>query len=231
MTNFLFLLYYLIHEIIINTCLPASYPSNNDVQQREADTTQFMQVASWLGLIPGADGQILQSQEDGNSPIVSLFKSATAATVSTNPINPTPFYTMSKQAEAAGSLYYLVLIKVICKSINFWNQLICQFLVVADLLYKANLNTGSVLEYALAFTSAALDKFCTKWSAAPKTGFIDITTSKDFYRIFSGLQIVSESCFITTAVFMLIALIVGLNYYHFIACLSSSRITYVVTKL
>ncbi|GKA53106.1 protein PIR [Tanacetum coccineum] len=130
-----------------------------DIVLREVDTTQFMQVASWLGLIPGADGQILQSQEDGNSPVVTLFKSATAATLSTNPMNPTPFYTMSKQAEAA------------------------------DLLYKANLNTGSVLEYALAFTSAALDKYCTKWSAAPKTGFIDITTSKDFYRIFSGLQI------------------------------------------
>lgn len=60
----------------------------------------------------------------------------------------------------------------------------------ADLLYKANMNTGSVLEYALAFTSAALDKYCSKWSAVPKTGFIDITTSKDFYRIYSGLQIV-----------------------------------------
>ncbi|CAN1782399.1 Aspartate-semialdehyde dehydrogenase [Linum perenne] len=59
-----------------------------------------------------------------------------------------------------------------------------------DLLYKANINSGSVLEYALAFTSAALDKFCTKWSTAPKTGFIDITTSKDFYQIYSGLQIV-----------------------------------------
>lgn len=60
---------------------------------------------------------------------------------------------------------------------------------VTDLLYKANVNTGSVLEYALAFTSAALDKYCSKWSAAPKTGFVDITTSKDFYRLFSGLQI------------------------------------------
>ncbi|KAF4392249.1 hypothetical protein F8388_012705 [Cannabis sativa] len=60
---------------------------------------------------------------------------------------------------------------------------------IADLLYKANMNTGSVLEYALAFTSAALDKYCSKWSAIPKTGFVDITTSKDFYRIYSGLQI------------------------------------------
>jgi hypothetical protein len=64
---------------------------------------------------------------------------------------------------------------------------------ITDLLYKANLNTGSVLEYALAFTSAALDKYCSKWSAAPKTGFIDITISKDFYRIYSGLQIVSSN--------------------------------------
>ncbi|XP_039043565.1 protein PIR [Hibiscus syriacus] len=131
-----------------------------DIVLRELDTTHFMQTAAWLGLLPGADGQTLYSQNGGDSPVVNLFKSATAAIVS-NPRcpNPTSFYTMSKQAEAA------------------------------DLLYKANLNTGSVLEYALAFTSAALDKYCSKWSAAPKTGFIDITTSKDFYRIYSGLQI------------------------------------------
>ncbi|KAI3827374.1 hypothetical protein L1987_01447 [Smallanthus sonchifolius] len=107
--------------------------------KREVDTTQFMQVATWLGLIP-----------------------ATSATVSSNHVNLAPFYTMSKQAE------------------------------VADLLYKANLTNGIVLEYAFAFRSVALDKYCTKWSAAPKTGFIDITTSKDFYRIFSDLQIVSD---------------------------------------
>ncbi|GMJ12210.1 PIROGI 121, KLUNKER, PIROGI [Hibiscus trionum] len=131
-----------------------------DIVLRELDTTHFMQTAPWLGLVPGADGQTLHSQNGGDSPVVNLFKSATSAIVS-NPrcSNPTSFYTMSKQAEAA------------------------------DLLYKANLNTGSVLEYSLAFTSAALDKYCSKWSAAPKTGFIDITTSKDFYRIYSGLQI------------------------------------------
>ncbi|GMI84622.1 PIROGI 121, KLUNKER, PIROGI [Hibiscus trionum] len=131
-----------------------------DIVLRELDTTHFMQTAPWLGLLPGADGQTLHSQNGGDSPVVNLFKSATAAIVSHPRCpNPTSFYTMSKQAEAA------------------------------DLLYKANLNTGSVLEYALAFTSAALDKYCSKWSAAPKTGFIDITTSKDFYRIYSGLQI------------------------------------------
>ncbi|KNA11936.1 hypothetical protein SOVF_130140 [Spinacia oleracea] len=131
-----------------------------DIVLREVDTTRFMQLAPWLGFIPGADGQILLSQGDGESPVVNLMKSTTTAIVSNpNCSNPTSFYTMSKQAEAA------------------------------DLLYKANMNTGSVLEYALAFTSAALDKYCGKWSATPKTGFIDITTSKDFYRIFSGLQI------------------------------------------
>jgi len=64
--------------------------------------------------------------------------------------------------------------------------------VLTGLLYKSNLNSGSVLEYALAFTSAALDRHYSKWSATPKTGFIDITTSKDFNRIFSGLQYVSK---------------------------------------
>ncbi|KAL9233414.1 hypothetical protein vseg_008421 [Gypsophila vaccaria] len=131
-----------------------------DIVLREVDTTRFMQLAPWLGFIPGGDGQILLSQGDGESPIVNLLKSTTSAIVSNpNISNPSSFHTMSKQAEAA------------------------------DLLYKANMNAGSVLEYALAFTSAALDKYCSKWSATPKTGFIDITTSKDFYRLFSGLQI------------------------------------------
>ncbi|KAL3504109.1 hypothetical protein ACH5RR_033950 [Cinchona calisaya] len=131
-----------------------------DIVLREVDTVNFMQTAPWLGLIPGTDGQILQSEEAGESPVVTLFKSTTAAILS-DPgcLNPKSFQTISRQAEAA------------------------------DLLYKANINTGSVLEYSLAFTSAALDKYCSKWSAAPKTGFIDITTSKDFYRLFSGLQI------------------------------------------
>nr|KYP71853.1 Protein PIR [Cajanus cajan] len=131
-----------------------------DIVLREKDSMDFMQTAPWLGLLPGADGQIVTSQDGGDSPVVSIFKSTAAAMVSYPGCpSPTSFHIMSKQAEAA------------------------------DLLYKANLNTGSVLEYALAFTSAALDKYCNKWSAAPKTGFIDITISKDFYRIYSGLQI------------------------------------------
>ncbi|GAA0138862.1 scaffold/adaptor protein [Lithospermum erythrorhizon] len=131
-----------------------------DIVLREMGTSHFMQTAPWLGIICGADGQVLQSQEGGDAPLVTLFKSATATVVSNpNCMDPAIFHTLTRQAEAA------------------------------DLLYKANINTGSVLEYALAFTSAALDKYCSKWSAAPKTGFVDITTSKDFYRIYSGLQI------------------------------------------
>lgn len=65
----------------------------------------LMQTAPWLGLIPGVDGQILHSQDGGDSPLVNLFKSATAAIVSNLGCpNPTSFYTMSKQAEAAGSV-------------------------------------------------------------------------------------------------------------------------------
>ncbi|XP_026433653.1 protein PIR-like isoform X1 [Papaver somniferum] len=130
-----------------------------DIVLREIDTTNFMQTSPWLGLIPGADGQILYSQNVGDSPLVTLFKSAAAAAESyTNCSSLSSLHTISKQAEAA------------------------------DLLYKANINSGSLLEYTLAFTSATLDKYCSKWSAVPKTGFIDITTSKDFYRVYSGLQ-------------------------------------------
>ncbi|KAK4429686.1 protein PIR [Sesamum alatum] len=130
-----------------------------DIVLRETDTSQFMQTAPWLGLIPGADGQVVQFHDGEDSPIISLFKSVAAASIS-NPSfsNPSSFRVLSRQAEAA------------------------------DLLYKSNINAGSVLEYSLAFTSAALDKYCSKWSIVPKTGFVDITTSRDFYRIYSGLQ-------------------------------------------
>lgn len=67
------------------------------------DTVNFMLTAPWLGLIPGTDGQILQSEEAGESPVVTLFKSTTAAIVS-DPgcVNPKSFQTISRQAEAAG---------------------------------------------------------------------------------------------------------------------------------
>lgn len=62
-----------------------------------------MQTAPWLGLIPGTDGQIMQSEEGGESPIVTLFKSATFAILSDGSCkNPSSFQTLSRQAEAAG---------------------------------------------------------------------------------------------------------------------------------
>ncbi|CAD6209520.1 unnamed protein product [Miscanthus lutarioriparius] len=129
-----------------------------DIVLRQIDTTQFMQSAPWLGLVPENDGQVKHAYSD-NTPFTTLLSAATNAVTSSPACpNPSTFLVMSKQAEAA------------------------------SLLYKSNLNSGSVLEYALAFTSAALDRHYSKWSATPKTGFIDITTSKDFYRIFSGLQ-------------------------------------------
>ncbi|KAF0913715.1 hypothetical protein E2562_024597 [Oryza meyeriana var. granulata] len=129
-----------------------------DIVLRQIDTTQFMQSAPWLGLIPGNDGQVKHACSD-NTPFTTLLSGATNAFASSPACpNPSSFLVMAKQAEAA------------------------------SLLYKSNLNSGSVLEYALAFTSAALDRHYSKWSATPKTGFIDITTSKDFYRVFSGLQ-------------------------------------------
>ncbi|KAG8073434.1 hypothetical protein GUJ93_ZPchr0006g43364 [Zizania palustris] len=129
-----------------------------DIVLRQIDTTQFMQSAPWLGLVPGNDGQVKHAYPD-STPFTTLLSAATNAVASSPACpNPSSFLVMAKQAEAA------------------------------SLLYKSNLNSGSVLEYALAFTSAALDRHYNKWSATPKTGFIDITTSKDFYRVFSGLQ-------------------------------------------
>ncbi|CAN6460531.1 unnamed protein product [Victoria cruziana] len=132
-----------------------------DIALKEGETTQFMQIAPWLGLVPGNNGQIQQSlTESGHSPMVDLFESITSAIISSPRCPSTSsFSTLSKQAEAA------------------------------DLFYRNNLHTGSVLEYSLAFISAELDKYQSKWNSTPKTGFIDITTAKDFYRLFSGLQL------------------------------------------
>eukprot|EP01018_Ginkgo_biloba_P020738 Gb_18362 [translate_table: standard] len=119
-----------------------------------------MQIAPWLGLVPGNDGQTQQIlSEDGKSPVISLFKSATNAVIS-HPgcLSSSSFLTLSKQAEAA------------------------------DSFYMNNIHTGSILDYTLAFMSAALDTVRDKWNATPKTGLIDITTSREFYRIYSGLQ-------------------------------------------
>lgn len=42
----------------------------------------------------------------GDSPIVRLFKAASAVVSNPGCPNPTPFYTMSKRAEAAGDYYF-----------------------------------------------------------------------------------------------------------------------------
>lgn len=77
--------------------------------QRETDTMCFMQTAPWLGLVPGADGQIVHSHDGGDSPIVNLFKSAvTAVALNTACQYSTSFQTMSKQSEAAGKLLHLI---------------------------------------------------------------------------------------------------------------------------
>lgn len=76
--------------------------------QREADTMCFMQTAPWLGLVPGADGQILHPQDGGDSPIVNLFKSVAAAASNPEYQYSTSFNTMSKQSEAAGNLLLLI---------------------------------------------------------------------------------------------------------------------------
>ncbi|XP_078441899.1 transcription activator [Wolffia australiana] len=130
-----------------------------DIVLKESDTVQFMQTAPWLGLVPGQEGQIEQIQDTKDSPLIDLVKTATSAIISSKKESPDASYfnSMSRHAEAA------------------------------DLLYRSSINSGNVLEYALAFTSAVLDKHYNRLSATPKTGFMDVTTSKDFYRIYSGL--------------------------------------------
>eukprot|EP00252_Welwitschia_mirabilis_P019224 TRINITY_DN4392_c0_g1_i1.p1 TRINITY_DN4392_c0_g1~~TRINITY_DN4392_c0_g1_i1.p1 ORF type:complete len:490 (+),score=76.66 TRINITY_DN4392_c0_g1_i1:81-1472(+) len=133
-----------------------------DTVIREHETTQFVQLAPWLGVVPHSDGHTQHIiLENGNSPLVNLFRSAANAVLS-HPgcLSPTSFLTLANQAEAA------------------------------DSLYAKMMQTGSVLDYTFAFISASLDMLREKWDPVPKSGFIDITTSREFYRIYSGLQFV-----------------------------------------
>lgn len=63
--------------------------------------------------------------------------------------------------------------------------------VCSDMLYMNNLQTGSILDYTLAYLGAVLARVREKWDLPSKTGLIEITTSKEYYRIYSGIQFVS----------------------------------------
>jgi cytoplasmic FMR1 interacting protein len=133
--------------------------------QRQTETVHFMQVVPWLGVVPNKDGQLQQLLADDNySPLVSLFKQATEEVLS-HPgcLNNAAFVSMAKQAE------------------------------VADILYMNNLQTGSILDYTLAYLGAILARVRDKWDAPSKTGLIEITSSREYYRIYSGIQFVSGS--------------------------------------
>ena len=55
-----------------------------------------------------------------------------------------------------------------------------------------NLQTGSILDYTLAYLGAVLARVREKWDQPSKTGLIEITTSREYYRIYSGFQFVSD---------------------------------------
>jgi len=131
-----------------------------DTVMRQTETVHFMQVVPWLGVVPNKDGQLQQLLADDNySPLVSLFKQATEEVLS-HPgcLNNAAFVSMAKQAE------------------------------VADILYMNNLQTGSILDYTLAYLGAILARVRDKWDAPSKTGLIEITSSREYYRIYSGIQ-------------------------------------------
>lgn len=65
-------------------------------------------------------------------------------------------------------------------------------IVCSDMLYMNNLQTGSILDYTLAYLGAVLARVREKWDLPSKTGLIEITTSKEYYRIYSGIQFVSH---------------------------------------
>jgi cytoplasmic FMR1 interacting protein len=71
-----------------------------------------------------------------------------------------------------------------------------EIVVCADILYMNNLQTGSILDYTLAYLGAVLARVREKWDQPSKTGLIEITTSREYYRIYSGFQFVSNCLFL-----------------------------------
>ncbi|XP_024519238.1 protein PIR [Selaginella moellendorffii] len=132
-----------------------------DMAMKETETSQMVQVAPWLGIAPGPNGLQRYAADATDSPFLALFKEAASACAA-HPLclSPSTFVAMGKQAEVTGSLY------------------------------MKNIQTGSVLEYTLAYLSVVLDSFREKWSSPSKTGLIEITTSKEYHRIYSGIQFV-----------------------------------------
>jgi cytoplasmic FMR1 interacting protein len=173
-----------------------------------------MQVVPWLGVVPNKAGQLQQLLCDDNfSPLVSLFKNATNEILK-NPdcLNSKAFVSMSKQAEVAGhhfwtqlsdftfSCFCLTYISKFPLSLNFS----CLHLtlkiqgcvgcvcVCVDILYMNNLQTGSVLDYTLKFLVAVLVRSRERWDFPSKSGLIEITVSKEYHRIYSAIQFVSN---------------------------------------
>ncbi|KAI5067235.1 hypothetical protein GOP47_0017763 [Adiantum capillus-veneris] len=133
-----------------------------DTVIQELETEQFMQDAPFLGFAPGGDRQMDRVLvKDQKSPIVNICRHATNA-ILMHPgcLDSSSFLTLCKQAEIAESLA----------------------------MKKAE--SGSILEYALDFLSKTLDTVRSKWNATSKVGLMEITSSKEFHRIYSGIQFV-----------------------------------------
>lgn len=133
-----------------------------DTSIQEIETEQFVQEAPFLGFVPGGDGQMQQlSAKDGSSPMVNLCKQATNA-ILMHPgcLDSSSFLALCKQAE------------------------------VADSIAMKKAESGSILEYTLEFLSKTLDTVRSKWNSTSKTGLMEITSSKEFHRIYSGIQFV-----------------------------------------
>ena len=64
-------------------------------------------------------------------------------------------------------------------------------IILLDNLAMRKAESGSILEYTLEFLTRTLDTVRARWNSASKTGLIEITSSKEFHRIYSGVQFVS----------------------------------------
>jgi hypothetical protein len=85
-----------------------------------------------------------------------------------------------------------IILKLFLLALDTENPGLCRVCVCVDILYMNNLQTGSVLDYTLKFLVAVLVRSRERWDFPSKSGLIEITVSKEYHRIYSAIQFVSN---------------------------------------
>ncbi|GBG76995.1 hypothetical protein CBR_g23326 [Chara braunii] len=135
-----------------------------DMALREQDTLQMMQVAPFLGVISGRDGQLqhlVGDDDDQTGPLVSLIQRAlTTAMEKDAVVVPALVPDFIKNAQITESMYW------------------------------SSVQASSVLKYAISHLKMSLDCVRRHWAPAPTNGLLETRPMQDFCSLYSALQFI-----------------------------------------